>query len=125
MMKANAVQWVKSIETIDLENTGDPTLVLRRVYQQFALKAVELYQKASGDNAQRIRAAATFYEQAAKNIQSLINQGTEYIPEAAPFGTKLDGTPLTREELLGSEDAYNRGVALAAEGGADVTWRKI
>jgi hypothetical protein len=106
MMKATAAQWVKSIETLDLENTGDPTLVLRRVYQQFAVKAVELYQKASGDNAQRIREAAAFYEQAALDVQRLIDQGTS-------FGTKLDGTPVTREELMAPEDAYNRGVALA------------
>ena len=67
--------WAKPIQTVELADTGDPTLVLRRIYQKYAKKAIELYQKVSGDNAIRIRAAAEYYEQASIDIQRLIDQG--------------------------------------------------
>jgi hypothetical protein len=78
--------WVKPIETVEMADTGDATAVLRRVYQQFALKAVEMYEKASGKDAKKIRTAAEYYEQAAIDIQRLIDQGTEAADESAVAG---------------------------------------
>ena len=86
---------VKPIETVGMLDTGDPTAVLRRIYQQFALKAIEMYKKATGTDAKHIRAVAEYYEQAAIDIQRLIDQGASEPSIEDPMnlrGETLQGT---------------------------------
>src|ERR1039458_3097368 len=94
--------WVKPIETVGMLDDGDPTAVLRRVYQRFSLKAVEMYEKESGKNAKRIRVAGEYYEQAAIDIQRLIDQGASEPSIEDPMN--LRGETLQGTQYVGGAD---------------------
>jgi hypothetical protein len=73
---ATVTAWRKTETKVELEDTGDILIPLRRMYEYYVQKSCKLYQQAAENPEKRanIIKNADYYEQAAESVMAVINQ---------------------------------------------------
>jgi hypothetical protein len=73
-IEAQMTKWAKVDRSVTMVDEGDILTPLRRVYDRYILKSIELYEKAveNADKRSAICAAADYYRHAAEDIQGLL-----------------------------------------------------
>jgi hypothetical protein len=73
-IEAQMTKWVKVDRSVTMVDEGDILTPLRRVYDRYIQKSIELYEKAveNADKRAAIYAAADYYRRAAEDVQRLL-----------------------------------------------------
>ena len=73
-IEAQMTKWVKVDRSVTMVDEGDILTPLRRVYEKYVQKSIELYEKAveNADKRVAICATADYYRRAAEDVQGLL-----------------------------------------------------
>ena len=76
---ATVTAWRKTETKVELEDTGDILIPLRRMYEYYVQKSCKLYQQAAEnpenpEKRENIIKNADYYKRAAESVMAVINQ---------------------------------------------------
>jgi hypothetical protein len=73
---ATVTAWRKTETKVELEDTGDILIPLRRMYEYYVQKSCKLYQQTAENPEKRanIIKNADYYKRAAESVMAVINQ---------------------------------------------------